>query len=164
MLLSNRSVNNNMSASMNTSNYSAENLISRLVHASESTLGHLVAQANHLLSQQDVVKTALPANCQSHCQLVSYRNRTLTLQADTAAWATKIRFQQRSLIQHLKKMPGFAKIQTVRVNVRPSYEKPESIIKAKRISQQSAEHLREIAATIEDKALSAALERIPQGL
>lgn len=147
---------------MSRRNYSAETEISRLLNAPHSALAGLLARAQKMLSLQDQLNTALPPDYQDYCQLISYRNGLLILQADTAAWSTKLRFQEPQLIKQLKQLKSFDDIQKIKIKVRPKYTKTNPKIKAKPLSPESTEHLRKVAESFDQPALSAAFRHITE--
>lgn len=145
---------------MSKGNYSAETRISRLISTSNSPVGRLVSRAHRMIALQKAVNEVLPADCRDYCRPASYRNGVLKLQADSAAWATKLRFQQPLILNALKQRRGFADLRKIQVKVIPNYDKPKIQVAAKPISAASAEHLRETADSIDQPELSEALRRI----
>lgn len=130
------------------------------VTGNDSSLGKLLLRANGVLAHQQSVLSFLEPSCRAHCWLANFRNGTLYLQSDSSAWGTRIRMQQRSLIQQLKNVPPFQNIKAVRVSIQPRYkvEKPQRA--AKPISAENARQLQETANMTEDAGLSAALAHL----
>ncbi|MCP5215463.1 MAG: DUF721 domain-containing protein [Pseudomonadales bacterium] len=145
---------------MSRDNYSAETEISRLINARDSALARLIDRAQKILSLQSKVSARIPKDCQAFCHFLSYRDGLLKLQADSATWATRLRFQQPQIMAQLKQLAEFHDIEQIRILVRPQYVKPNPKITAKPISPAAADHLRTIADTLDQPELSAALRHI----
>jgi len=122
-----------------------------------SSLGKLLHRANNIMAHQETVRATLEPSCRPHCWLANYRNGTLYLQTDSAAWGTRLRMQQRSIIQQLKSTRVFASLHSVKVLIQPRYTVEPPQRKAKPVSSDNAEQLMDTAEQTDDKALKAAL-------
>lgn len=140
--------------------YNQNRSISSLLCAPESRLGSLLAQSERLTQTEHLIKTAIPKPCREHCQLASYRNGTLSLQADSAAWATRLRYQQQDIINQLASSNDFSGIKHIKISVRPRLGKNEIHHRARPISTASLAHLREIAAQMGDSPIADALRHL----
>lgn len=127
-----------------------------------SPLGKLLQRANNMLTHQETVRSVLDVSCREHCWLANYRNGTLFLQTDSAAWGARLRMQQRTIIQQLNNTAIFAALHSVKVSVQPRYTTEATTRTAKAISHQNAEQLLEAAQNTEDSALKAALTHLAQ--
>jgi len=127
-----------------------------------SSLAKLLQRANNIMVHQETVRAALEPSCRPHCWLANYRNGTLYLQTDSAAWGTRLRMQQRAIIQQLKSTRVFTGLQSVKVLIKPRYTVEPAQRKAKAVSTDNAEQLMETAEQTEDKALKAALVHLAQ--
>ena len=134
--------------------------ISSLLGTPGSRLGSLLAQSERLTQTEHLIKMAIPTSCREHCQLASYRNGILSLQADSAAWATRLRYQQRDIIHQLANSKDFSGIRNIKISVRPRLNKHEVHHHARPISTESLAHLREIAAQMGDSPIADALRRL----
>ncbi len=122
-----------------------------------SPLSKVLYRASKILNHQQTVRAAIEPSCRPHCWLANYRNGTLYLQTDSSVWATRLRMQQRAIIQQLKKTTVFSALHSVKVSIQPRStieKKPQS---AKPISAVNAQQLLETAADTDDPALKAAL-------
>jgi len=145
---------------MSRSNYSAETEINRLINAPNTSLAGLIDRAHKILSLQSQVSEVLPEDCREYCHFVSYRKGLLKLQADSATWATRLRFQQPQVIQRLKQIKAFTDIEKIKVLVRPQQVKASPKISAKPISAEAAKHLKAMANSLDQPELSAALRHL----
>ena len=132
------------------------------VAAKNSSLGKLLQRANSIMAHQETVRAMLEPSCRPHCWLANYRNDTLYLQTDSAAWGTRLRMQQRSIIQQLKSTRAFAGLHSIKVLIQPRYTVEPRQRKAKPISTDNADQLMETAVETNDEALKAALMHLAQ--
>ncbi|MEH6358205.1 MAG: DUF721 domain-containing protein [Pseudomonadales bacterium] len=127
-----------------------------------SSLGKLLQRANSIMAYQETVRATLEPSCRAHCWLANYRNGTLYLQTDSSAWGTRLRMQQRAIIQQLKPTRVFASLHSIKVLIQPSYTVAATQRKAKPISTDNAKQLLETAEQTDDEALKAALTHLAQ--
>jgi len=127
-----------------------------------SPLSKILDRASKILIHQETVRAALEPSCREHCWLSNYRNGTLYLQTDSSAWGTRLRMQQRAIIQQLKKTAAFTSLHSVKVSIQPSYTTEAAPRTTKPISAENAQQLLETAEDTEDPALKAALTRLAQ--
>jgi hypothetical protein len=62
----------------------------------------LERRAKATLDLADKVRAALPADTKDHVISASYRDDTLVVLVDSAAWATHIRYAQKELLERLR--------------------------------------------------------------
>ena len=125
-----------------------------------SSLDKMLQRANNIMAYQETIRASLEVSCRPHCWLANYRNGTLYLQTDSSAWGTRLRMQQRSIIQQLKSHRVFASLHSVKVLIQPSYTVEVASRKAKPISTDNTKQLLETAEQTDDKALKAALTHL----
>lgn len=61
-------------------------------------LKSIVEKANQITALDKALYHLLPPEVASHCQVMNITNKTLILQADSAAWATRVRYLIPSLL------------------------------------------------------------------
>ena len=127
-----------------------------------SSLAKLLQRANNIMVHQETVRATLEPSCRPHCWLANYRNGTLYLQTDSSAWGSRLRMQQRTIIQQLKSTRAFASLHSIKVIIKPSYTVEAAPRKAKPISVDNSKQLLETAEQTDDKALKAALTHLAQ--
>lgn len=140
--------------------YCQNHTISNLLKSPGSRLCGLLAHSERLTQTEHLIKKALPTLCREHCQLVSYRNGTLSLQADSAAWATRLRYQQRDIISQLSSSRDFSGIKRIKISIRPRLGKIKIHHHARPISKASSTHLNETAAQMGDSSIAKALRHL----
>lgn len=84
----------------------------------QSTVGNIIAKARQLLRIDEILQMALPPELTRYVQTMNYTGSVLTLEVSGAAWATKIRYQEREIIQALKHFPELRTLVHVVAKVR----------------------------------------------
>lgn len=132
------------------------------VGVKDTPLSKLLQRANGILIHQETIRNLLEKSCRNHCWLANYRNGTLYLQSDSSAWGTRIRMQQRTLVQQLKSIPVFKNIKGVKVSIEPRAKVQKRQHTTKTISTENADQLEQTAKTTDDPKLRAALEHLAE--
>lgn len=97
-----------------------------------------------------------------HVTVADYRQKTLVLHTDSAAWAAKLRYSTPDIIAAFKgDLPG---IRTVRIKVVPTDTPVRTSRHTAKISADTASGIREVADQIEDTALRSTLHSIADKL
>ncbi len=94
-----------------------------------------------------------------HCRVANLRDQVLVLQADSPAWASRLRFLAPALPGILA--PHGIGVKRVEVRIAPPAADPAPPRRPRRrLSQAAAAHLERAAEGIRDPALAAALRRL----
>lgn len=147
---------------MSKANYSAANGINRLIDSSGSPLAQLLTKADTLLQLEEKINFQLRSHSLTNCKVRSYHKGILTLQAESAAWATRIRYQQNPLIEALKKIPALSQLRQIKMVVRPKSEPIKNSTQAHRLSCHSSLHLQQIADSFGKTTLGEALRKLAE--
>ena len=137
--------------------------IVRLLAGSPDGLQAVLNHSQRLETLNRVLRGCIPAPLNQHCQVANLRDNILVLHADSSAWALKLRYGSRTLLQQLRQrgMPG---LDTIEVKVRPpnpTLHRPEKI-RSVQMSAKTAQLLDSIASGINDSPLKNALQRLAQ--
>ncbi|MDX1451192.1 MAG: DciA family protein [Oleiphilaceae bacterium] len=123
------------------------------------SLQTLVQQASQRGALEQRVLLALPADLRPHFKLASVQEDTIQLQCHSAAYATKLRMQQRAVLQRIN-----ARLQTslrqIKVLIRPAASKNRKTVKPLSLSKENAQTLLQEAGQTKDQALRAILEKL----
>jgi len=135
--------------------------IVRLLAESPDALQAVVNHTQRLEALNHTLRGCIPAPLNQHCQVANLRDNILILHADSSAWALKLRYSSRVLLQQLRQrgVPGLSAIE---VKVRPdnaAVNRPEKIRHA-HMSGKTAQLLDSIASDISDDRLKVALQRL----
>lgn len=82
-------------------------------------LGWIITQIHQLQQLTTVINDLLPPPLDGHCRVAALEGEAVILHADSAAWATRIRYQCGELAAALRARPGWHALREVRVKVRP---------------------------------------------
>lgn len=109
-----------------------------------------------------LVRKHLSGPSSLHCVNAQLQHETLIVHVDSPAWATKLRFQLGSLLPTLRKAPSLDGLQQILVRVLPSAKnKPTGDTPSSaRLSEESAELIRNLASAITDDTLRASWLRL----
>jgi hypothetical protein len=126
-----------------------------------SQYSRLVSQARALAGLDALTRELLPDTLKTHCRVLSVRDETLVLAADSPVWAARLKFHSSQLVKQLNRQQT-VKLRTVRIRVRP----PEKLVAGERRSTplklgiNSATALRQAADSVSDPDLKSALLRL----
>lgn len=126
-----------------------------------SQYSRLVSQARALLGLDGLIQELLPDALKTHCRVLSVRDETLVLAADSPVWAARLKFHSSQLVKQLNRQQT-VKLRTVRIRVRP----PEKQLETERrntplkLGINSATALRQAADSVSDPDLKSALLRL----
>lgn len=119
----------------------------------------LLSQAREQQLLLGRIREALPSPLDQHCQAVLGKEHRLILYTDSPAWASRLRFFSRNLLDQLSKTG----LEFDRVMVRvmalpvPKHRKPRQ---PQTLSPANARLVTQVAETIDDPLLGAALKRL----
>lgn len=125
-----------------------------------TNLSQTITEQQHLL---EYIRALLPKSIAPHC-LAAVRNRsTLTLFVDSPAWSSRLRYLTAELLRSLNN--NDPKIDRIKIRIMPhavdsKTNRPKRHIKA--LPKEEAKQLQNVAESIEDDELSAALRRLAQ--
>ena len=105
------------------------------------------------------VQTHLPSDLRTHCSGATTVGSQLLLFTESSAWATRLRYQQRDLINRLR-THAYLSISTVRIQVVPPAKTLSPTRRAVQLSHANAATIQKAATTIDDPDLRAALQRL----
>ena len=77
----------------------------------KSGLSRLMGRIEKEKNTLEIVRSLLPHREASHCIGASIKGDTLVVLADSASWASRLRFQCKHLVDELHHMEQFAKVQ-----------------------------------------------------
>lgn len=115
-----------------------------------------------------VVSKHLDNNLQAYCKVTSFINGKLTIVAANSSITSQLHFQSPELLRKLKQEASLQGIQTIQCKVqvqtnrsRRALTKPRTV---KPLSAESASIIADIAETIEDSKLRAAMQRLAKNV
>ena len=116
---------------------------------------------NHIEKNRELqtrLRKHLDSPLDQHVTVADYRQQTLVLHTDSAAWAARLRYRTPDVLKVFKSaIPG---IRTIRIKVAPPAAPERAPRRAQPISADSAGAIRQVADKIGDTALRTALYNI----
>jgi hypothetical protein len=105
------------------------------------------------------LKFLLPEPLRFHCWPAGISGNQLTLVTDSSTWATQLRYQQQQILKQINSDLGLKLIKMrVRISARQVYRKKSW--PARKLTQKSADLIRQGALSVSDPDLRAALLRL----
>ena len=92
--------------------------LAEIITDPRSRLGRLINRAQQLVQITHLFRTAAGSELAQHCSVGYFDGTTLSLVADSAAWATQLRFAIPDLIKTLKVQPEFKSLEKIRYSLR----------------------------------------------
>jgi hypothetical protein len=156
-------------------NLNPRNLIARqfdeLVSSNEQ-LNKLYHHAKDICALNEKLHKYLAPPLRSHCNVANYSDETLTVNADTSAWASKLRYCIPDILKFAKLECGLSNLKTVRVRVSPIHHKSNlsktgqsklsgtNFTRKALLSKKSADFIKNIAKSINDPDLRKSMIKI----
>ena len=137
------------------------NSISELLESSDK-LSRLCNHIEQLGKLQIKLHDYLEAPLNEHVIIADYRQKTLVFHADSAAWATKLRYRTPEILKLFKNdLPG---LRTIRIKNPPVETRVQTARRATGASSDTVDSIRQVADRITDPPLRSALLSIADRL
>lgn len=127
-----------------------------------AALQRLVARAQSIDHLQQLLNQFLQPALREHCHLATYQASILTLIVSNGHWATRLRYQEKRLLQQLQNAPEFSQLTRIRFKVRPPMHPEQPTARTISLSAQAGESIQASAEGTRDPKLRQALERLAQ--
>jgi hypothetical protein len=134
--------------------------------SSNKQLNQLYTHAKDICTLNEKLHNYLPASLSSHCTVANYSADTLIVNADTSAWASKLRNRIPDILDYARHECGLSKLISVRIRVSPNRSNTHftlpgtELARKASLSKKSAEFIASVATSIEDPALRESILRI----
>lgn len=99
--------------------------------AKDPSFKKLVEKANQLTQLNRLFKSLIDPNLAKHCNLAKLEKDQLSVIADNAAWATKLRFSIPDILKNLRIQPEFKMLKTIKFLVATAKMETSPSIKPK---------------------------------
>lgn len=123
-------------------------------------LKNLLDQAEKNIKLQKIFNEMIDSSLKGLVHVATFSEGCLTVIADNASIATRLRFVENELISQLRSFSEFKTIQKIKCKVRPtSAEAPTKTVE-RHISSDNAQLLKQASEHIKDERIKKALENI----
>lgn len=123
-------------------------------------LAPLIDRAQLIEGVQEHLHQRLPAELAEHVFVGGFHEGKLTLLTDRAAWLTRLRYEQRLLLELVQQYPGLESTTGLRLKVRPIRPSKAPMRQPRHLPALAADELNSCAETVEDPRLRDALLRL----
>lgn len=131
---------------------------------SNSSFNKLNLQLSEQLALLVKIKTALPEELGKHALHCVIGTKSITVFADSAAWATQLRFYSNAMLRAVNAASATGEFLSLRVKVLPAFGNHSQKRQASLPNLATAQALLAHSQSIEDHALRAALEKLSSTL
>lgn len=131
----------------NNSNIRDPKPISKLL--SDHPLSGLISKAKKIVMLNQIFMQIVPIDMASHCQIINYDNDSIIVEVENAAFATRLRYSERLLIEQLRRYPLIGNLKCLQYRIQKTQpinetsptNKKSLTPKSRRIIQDLAENL-----------------------
>lgn len=140
--------------------------LDKLFEEAHDELAILVTRTRQLKRLTREFRSLLDQELASHCYIGKLETTTLCIYVDSAAWATRLRFQVPQLIPQLQRLESaFSKLERIQVKILTQHEQAISpatttVGSGPVMSFENANAIKSLSNSIEDPALQQALQRL----
>lgn len=133
------------------------NKVSSLLQAGEQ-LAHLGRMLDKQQSLLKAVRSQLPAPLDQHCLHARISGKQLVIHTDSPVWNARLRFHGPQLIRAIQQQAPH--LQKLKINIHIDVAQQPTKPKRVKLSQHSALQILEVADSVDDPELQAALRRL----
>lgn len=134
--------------------------INSILTKDSEILSGLCARAAVISNLQRKLCADLGPPLSDHLRVANFNNETLILYTDSPAWAARLRFKIPDILKCAQAISGSNKLRTIRIKVDIPPSDSNETKKRISLSTQTAELIRQTAATITDDSLRSILQRL----
>lgn len=139
--------------------------IDKVFAEANDELAILITRTKQLRRLTATIRRYLEQSIASHCYVASLEDDTLVLLADSAAWASQLRFHSSELLTQLAASDTvFKGVKQIKVKILQQHLSPStpqrSLASGPQMNAQNSRGLQTLAQSIDDQALQDALTRL----
>lgn len=121
--------------------------------------GQLMEEARALYLLQQNLAKILPEPLVSHVQVMRIDDDRISLAADSAVWASQLRYRRSAILRHMSQAAR-RPLQRLEIKISPLYAPPLVRTVRRCLSARAAQNLEFAAGSVNDPELAAALRRL----
>ncbi|MDN3525484.1 DciA family protein [Halomonas sabkhae] len=133
--------------------------MSRLLEG-KGELGTLMRTARLIEQAQEHLRSQLSGELGEHLFVGGFENGRLTLITDSAAWLTRLRYEQPRLLKRLHELQGFEAVTGFDLKVRPVRPPKAPLRQTRQLPASAADEISSCAEEVDNPRLKQALERL----
>ena len=127
----------------------------------DNDLAKLMRRAKALNNLNKVICGILPPNLKDHCTVANIRNKQLIILAESATWATLLRYEQGNILAQLHQNPKYKVIEAIKIKLAPVEHASQVLFRRPRTPNPDARQaIHSLADSIEDEELRASITRL----
>lgn len=108
----------------------------------------MLSKIKQLQAIEGVLKHQLDPALALHCRVANFRNGTLVIEVDSAAWATQIRYLTPDLLSVLRSEGGLHNLRAIKSYIHPEAEKAKTHKQSPRITLKGSQFLKSMLKTL----------------
>lgn len=127
----------------------------------ESHLATLCRHVEFLTGLEKKLQEQLSDPLRSHCKVANISNKTLVLHADSAVWATRLRYCTPEILRFMQTECNLTTLKTIRIKVKPAAHQHSHKVQEKPLlSAETSDLIRHAANSLTDMDLRNSLHNI----
>lgn len=134
--------------------------LNKLFINSPGVLSKLHQRITRITACQDKLRSELGSPLSEHLNVANISNDTLTLYTDNPAWASRLRFNIRTILKIAKQSCGLNELKSVRVKVVIRNSGHKSFKRSLSVSENTAKMIGETTESINDHKLRTSLKNL----
>ncbi len=134
--------------------------IACLISGTAGGCAALLQQSQRLLLLTCTLQEHLPEPLNRHCTVANINNDSLVLLTDSPVWSSRLRFHAPAILRELERRHAL-RLGKILIKISPPEQsRPVAVSHKPSMSATTAGLLRQVASTLDDSALGAALRRL----
>ena len=135
---------------------------------SDTSLGKLIAKAQAIENLNQTFQNILDPSLIPHCRIATYENGILILVSESAAYATRLRYQVPTILSTLRNFSQWAALRSIQIKVKSPIDLKNTPTCAENppgeMTENNIENIKELVSKLKstpgNEALIASLERL----
>lgn len=128
-------------------------------------LKNIITHTQNIILLREQLRQYLQPPLRDLCTVINFSSTTLTMNADTSALASKLRYIQYDILEFVKYHCGLSQIKNIQIQVKSQYDQEERFSQSHPprkalLSKNSAECLKKVADSITDIPLREVMLKI----
>jgi len=136
--------------------------VSKLLKKTQTPLQRITQRCQVLKQIDTILHQTIPHPLSEHCHIANLRHTTLIMHADSALWASQLRYLLPNLMEQWRNERHLPEIQKVDIKVRFTHQPARHYTHHPSLSEKSESLLRDTAEQVTHPELKSALLKLAQ--